>query len=244
MPSFTKTVQTAPDSTTLTGEELLPVIQGNKTTKIKASILQNSVLKGDAGVQGEKGDTGPPGAPGSGMPTGGFAGQVLAKVTDADYQLTWVEMTGGGSSSSGGGSTYPIIQVGHGFTVGKVLTLSGSTFVTAEANIAANADVVGIVSAVSDADNFTLATGGYVTGLSGLSAGSTYYLSPTVAGGLTATEPSTIGQISKPILLADTATSGYFINYRGIVIGGSSGTITYAGPPAFNIQLQQIYGGF
>jgi hypothetical protein len=65
MPSFTKTVQSAPDSSTLTGDEFLPVIQGNKTTKIKVSLMQDSVLKGDSGVKGEKGDTGPPGPPGA-----------------------------------------------------------------------------------------------------------------------------------------------------------------------------------
>ena len=42
------------------------------------------------------------GAPGVGVPTGGTAGQVLAKVSDTDYDTEWVDQTGGGGSSTPG----------------------------------------------------------------------------------------------------------------------------------------------
>jgi hypothetical protein len=57
---------------------------------------------------------------------------------------------------------------------------------------------------------------GYVSGLSGLTAGTTYYLDASTAGALTSTEPLTTGYISKPVLIADSTTSGYVIESRGI----------------------------
>lgn len=50
-------------------------------------------VKGDTGQQGEKGDTGetgPQGEAGVGVPPGGSAGQVLGKVSDDDYDTTWL----------------------------------------------------------------------------------------------------------------------------------------------------------
>lgn len=112
-----------------------------------------------------------------------------------------------------------ISQSSHGFSVDDVLRLSGTSYTEAQADSAANAQVIGIVSAVADTDNFTLTTGGLVSGLTGLTAGTVYYLSPATAGLLTATEPTTDGQVSKPVLIADTTTSGYLINSKGVVVG-------------------------
>jgi microcystin-dependent protein len=101
---------------------------------------------------------------------------------------------------------------------------NGTSYVKAQADTAAHAEVVGIVDSVTDANTFSLRVSGHMTGLSGLTAGGVYFLSPTTAGALTLTEPSTAGQISKPLIVADSATSGYFFNWRGEVqgAGGSS----------------------
>lgn len=80
----------------------------------------------------------------------------------------------------------------------------------------------GIVIEVVDSDNFVLLTNGYVTGLSGLTAGEVHFLSDTTAGALTTTEPTTATHVSKPLLLADSTTSGYFYNFRGNVIDGGT----------------------
>jgi len=126
----------------------------------------------------------------------------------------------GSAWSSGGGTTVvrTITQTAHGFVANNVVRLSGSIFVLAQADNAVDAEVTGIVSQVIDANNFVLTTHGYATGLSGLTAGAVYFLSPTTAGALTTTEPSTPGQVSKPVLLADTTVTGYFFNFRGMVI--------------------------
>ncbi len=127
---------------------------------------------------------------------------------------TTISATGGSVEAT----TKSVSQASHGFVVGDVLKYASSTYSKAQADSAANAEVVGIVSSVADANTFTLTTVGYVSGLSGLTANTTYYLSPSTAGLLTSTEPTTVGQISKPLFRAVSTTAGYFFNYRGIAI--------------------------
>jgi hypothetical protein len=149
----------------------------------------------------------------------------------------WDVVAYGGGGGGGGGAgaavsaalSRTVAQTGHGFTVGNVLRFTGTAYALALADTAADAEVVGMVSAVADANNFTLTTGGYVTGLSGLSAGAVYFLSPTTAGTLTATEPAAPGQIDKPLLVADSASSGYLINFRGMVIPSPPATVLVPG---------------
>lgn len=121
-----------------------------------------------------------------------------------------------------------ITQASHGFTAGQSLALSGTTYVTAKADSVSNAEVVGIISSIVNTNVFQLTTNGKVTGLSGLTAGTVYFLDPTTAGALTATIPSTNGQVIKPLLVADSTTSGYFTNMRGQQIAATK-SITLAG---------------
>jgi hypothetical protein len=117
------------------------------------------------------------------------------------------------------GVSKDIHQHSHGFVVGDVLYLNGTTYTKAIANAVATAEVVGMVSAVAAGDNdFTLSGGGYISGLTGLTAGTIYFLSPSTVGTITATEPTTIGQVSKPVLITDTTTSGYLFNMRGMLL--------------------------
>jgi len=153
---------------------------------------------------------------------GGSTGQVLAKNTGTDYDTVW------STPSAGGGGTFTITQTSHGFSVGNIIYYTGSTYAKATADTQAHAEVLGIVDSVTDANNFVLRTIGRITGLSGLTAGTAYFLSPSTAGALTATEPSSTGQISKPLLIADSTTSGWFFNWRGQVIGPI--TVTGSGP--------------
>jgi hypothetical protein len=130
-----------------------------------------------------------------------------------------VAEAGGPGGGSGEALEVDIAQTGHGLSVGNVVRLSGANYVKAQANSVANAEAVGIVSAVADADNFTLTTGGLITTLSGLSAGTVYFVDDDTSGLLTATEPTDPGDVSKPALLASSATAGYVIvAMRGIVV--------------------------
>lgn len=129
------------------------------------------------------------------------------------------------SGQGGSTLTIPVNQVAHGLTRGQIVRLNGGTFVTAQANNAANAEVVGIVSSVVDVNNFVLQFGGLVINLiaptpayAPLTPGTVYYLDPAVAGNAIAVAPVVPGQINKPLMVAYTASSAFWFNYRGQVI--------------------------
>lgn len=139
-------------------------------------------------------------------------------------------------ASTGGGTgeaiTKNINQVAHGLLVGDVVRSNGvaGQYTKAQANSAANAEVAGIVTAVADVDNFTLTMAGFVTsGVPAATAGTVMFLSPTISGALTSTEPTTAGQISKPLAIIETSASRMiFFNMRGEEITSpSSFTINY-----------------
>jgi len=126
--------------------------------------------------------------------------------------------------SDTGGTASKVTQTAHGFAIGNVLRYDGSTsrYVRAQSNIEANAEVIGVVTKIVDANNFELTTSGVIDfGASypnPFTPGTAYFLSASTAGGLTATEPTGIGNISKPLFIALTATSGLFYNWRGIEV--------------------------
>jgi hypothetical protein len=149
-------------------------------------------------------------------------GQVLTWV-DANDRWEAVEPAGSGTGQN---LTKVVTQSSHGLAVGDVVRFNGTAYVEAQANSAANAEVVGIVSAVASSGEFTLTISGEVTGLSGLTAGEAYFLSAATAGALTATAPSSTGQVVKPVFIAVSTTSGYFFNMRGELISASASPTT------------------
>lgn len=126
--------------------------------------------------------------------------------------------TGNWSVISDGTGIKRTITQTHAFTVGNIIRLDGTTYIKAQANSVENAEVVGIVTSVTGTTAFVVTLGGYVSGLTGLIAGNVYFLSETTAGLMTNTEPTSAGQISKPVFLASSTTEGYFINWRGSLI--------------------------
>ena len=54
---------------------------------------------GPAGADGPEGPAGPQGDPGVGVPPGGNAGEVLAKIDGTDYNTEWVPQSGGGGTN-------------------------------------------------------------------------------------------------------------------------------------------------
>ena len=119
-----------------------------------------------------------------------------------------------------------ISQTGHGFTVGDVLrwNTATNTYVKAQGDTAVNAEVVGVVNALEDANTFQLTYSGYieVPAVSGASY-PVLFLSGSTAGELSATPPSFIGSVVKPVLTRSTNGSGHIVvNYLGTQIGGSS----------------------
>jgi hypothetical protein len=147
----------------------------------------------------------------------GGAGNVLTSTG-----VVWESAPSSGGGGGGGGAVQTVTQVGHGFLIGDAVYLNGGIYVKAKADAANTAETVGVVSSVTSLDVFQVTEVGYIKYLSGLTAGTVYFLSDTVAGLLTATEPMTIGAVTKPMLIADSTTSGYVLNYRGAIVGGAN----------------------
>lgn len=126
---------------------------------------------------------------------------------------------------------YQYFQQGTAFTRGDIVRYDGMSYVPAQANNAANAVSIGMISAVKTAGNeYYLTQAGFVYGLTTAPVnpggayipGTLYYLSDTNAGKLTATPP-VIPSVVVPIYVAVTATSGYFLGNYGVASGGGGG---------------------
>ena len=138
----------------------------------------------------------------------------------------------GNTSASGERITKLICQTSHGFIVKDVIGWSGGTYNKAIANGLYDGEVIGIVSKCYNANCFDLTQSGYITGLTGLTTSTTYFLSDVTAGLLTSIEPTGNTHISKSVLIANSSTSGWVLPYAGYVIttgasaGGTWGSIT------------------
>lgn len=118
------------------------------------------------------------------------------------------EITGGKWEKISGSSGVPsslqriVAKTAHGFAVKNVITLDESGVHVKVSNPAIE-NFVGLVTEVVDTNTFRIHMSGYVTGLSGLTAGAVHYAQ---ADGTLSTTFSAM-----PVLFADTTTSGYLI---------------------------------
>lgn len=121
-------------------------------------------------------------------------------------------------------------QNAHGFDNGDVVTFNGANWVLAQSDAVANCGLVHIVSFRINANSFYVTQAGYVSGLvetpinpaTAFIPGTTYYLSETTAGKLTATPPTGLNQVLLPCFKAYSATSGFFFGNDGTIIGSSA----------------------
>ena len=128
-----------------------------------------------------------------------------------------ITISGGGGSSTG--NTTDITQSSHGFAAKDAIRHNGSSWVKAQADDTSTL-ALGIVTAVADSNNFTVAQAGRFTISShGLTVGQWFYLSADTAGGLTSTEPA----ISQPIVYVESASVIFVYPYRptNILLDGS-----------------------
>jgi hypothetical protein len=117
-----------------------------------------------------------------------------------------------------------VTQASHGFTVGQVVRYTdASNYALAQADTAEHAEVAGIVTEVHSVSEFSFTTEGLVTaGVPVATANTTVFLSPTVAGALQTTEPTTAGEVSAPLgVVLVSGTSMNFHRHRPYVVGGS-----------------------
>lgn len=122
-----------------------------------------------------------------------------------------------------------VAQTAHGLAVGDVVKSSGTDgeYDKAQADTAANAEVVGIVSAVLDVDNYTITTSGSITDAAVVpteTAGTVLFLSEATAGLLTTTEPTDLGYISKPVAIMTGSNESMIVTpLRGVEINEAAG---------------------
>jgi microcystin-dependent protein len=108
-----------------------------------------------------------------------------------------------------------ITQVGHSFGPGDAIyrTTSGN-YAKAKADVLSTANIVGFVESVNG-DDFVLVSCGKLslTGAYNLyTSGTLYYLSASVAGGVTATSPSAVTDYANPILVGITGNEAFIFN--------------------------------
>lgn len=98
---------------------------------------------------------------------------------------------------------------------GKIVYLNGSTWAYAQANAQGSSAYAGVVQTVNAGVSTVVVQNGLITGLSGLTAGTWYYLSDTVAGGYTSTAPTTPGTYQQRVFLALTTTTAWVCPFGG-----------------------------
>ena len=122
-------------------------------------------------------------------------------------------------------------------TVGKVVKMGSTTLELATPSSLSASQSIGIVESIDGSNAVVITSGPFsgITGLSGLNTGAVYYLDPTVAGGVTDTDPNnTNGILDKPIFIATSTTGGVlipdFTSIGGgtVISGGGTGTINNA----------------
>jgi len=106
-----------------------------------------------------------------------------------------------------------ITQSAHGFAVKDVLKFSGGVYAKAQGTTG-NSEAVGVVESVTT-NTFVIVYSGRISGLSGLTANTEYFLDASTAGAITSTAPTASGNVQRSILFA-TSTSSAIVNISRI----------------------------
>ncbi len=125
--------------------------------------------------------------------------------------------------------TRTITTINHGLVVGEAVRIRSATggVTSAIGNSPENAEAIGIVSTVVDANNVKVTQSGFVSGLGSstkiesITGGEVFFLSRTVSGGLTTTAPSynegdTL--VQKAMFIGVDDDSGFVLPYIGSVV--------------------------
>jgi hypothetical protein len=178
-------------------------------------------------------------------------------LTDSTSASRW-QVVGG--TGSGGGATEQVTQTGIGnlanFPVGTPLYVDASTgWTAANASAANTAEVAGMIGRSLSANLAEVVMAGEVSGVTASvfteavlpAKGEVVFLS-TTSGKLTITEPSVVGQVSKPLGVVHnvngaTSVDIMFFNWRGSVVGGANArtTISLANSAATSVQNVSAY---
>lgn len=151
----------------------------------------------------------------------------------------------GGGSGSGDAVSKSVSQASHGLAVKDVIRHNGTSWVKAKADAPGTLGI-GVVTAVADADAFTVTLAGYATMTShGLTAGEYYFCSTATSGLLTATEPTS--GYSNPLLFVLDANTAIVLPWRPSAIASASSGVFQARlqrDSATAISLQRYAGQY
>ncbi len=154
---------------------------------------------------------------------------VSGTVPPDGYVLTYNQITslwepapgGGGGGGDSSSVRETINQLAHGFTTGTPIYFDGTNWQTAKAD---NVNTLGTaVADVASTDIFDAVTDGDIIGMTGLTAGSWYYVSDSTAGTLTAMEPTST--YSNPIGFAEAATKLHVQSIRASDLTAGQDTV-------------------
>lgn len=191
-------------------------------------------IQGATGVQGATGPNGVAGEKwfnGSGVPSTGLGviGDYYIDTDTNEYYektdvATWTLVGVLGSTAAGDKTQIEVNQTSHAFFIGAAVKSSGTDgqYARARADVEDDAEVIGVVTEIINADNFIMVTHGNIDiadAVPNQPAGTVLYLSPTTAGLLTHTEPTTIGHVSKPVCIITVANAEMImVNMRGVLV--------------------------
>lgn len=148
----------------------------------------------------------------------------LAIKENNEYLKNYIKNSSGGSADA---VILEAVQTAHGFSEGEAVYLKhDGTFGKALAKDSIEIEVIGVVSKVTDADNFTITTYGYMkttaASLSSFGAGVVLYLSEDTAGALVDTTKT----FTKPVGIKTSDGLQVLIQRADMKTGsGSSGGI-------------------
>ena len=146
-----------------------------------------------------------------------------------------IAVTGGGSAT--GDSIRETWIATNTFIPGDAVAMAASGFWTlAQADSAANADVVGIIESATSMQ-FTIVYAGKIHLPDRFYQARVEYLSATTAGAFTSTAPTAIGEVNKPLIIGIDYDYGAVQLLRGVEITPQ--------PPAYTqISLQDTAPGY
>jgi hypothetical protein len=160
----------------------------------------------------------------------GNNGQVLSSDSTQISGLKWID---------GSNISITVTQL-NTFTKGQAIYFNGSTWVLAESNAAGTLGLAIVINATSSSFNAVVA--GFITVLSGLTAGQYYYVSDATPGLLTVTEPSTVGHYSNPLFFATSTTSGFVLPFRPSAISAVAANVSLSNLSAVAINTTLLPG--
>ena len=178
---------------------------------------------------GPTGDPGADGTDGQGVPVGGTAGQVLAKIDGTDYNTEWVDVSGGAGITDGDKGDITVSGSGATWTIDN-----GVVSLAKMANMATSSLIYRKTGGSGAPEVNTLATLKTDLGLTGTNSGDqTITLTGMVTGSGTGSFATSLGSFTKAQL--DTAVSDGNVLYVGDVTTNATHTGDATGSTALTL---------